>query len=162
MRIDIHDEGNHFAEQTRVYVEFRVFSVLVNRSDVVRHATVRLSRAPIEVRSGIARSSSGVPRKTPFSQTGSVGPSRSDTRTESGLSASPLATASTTAATCSAASRAGSPTTTMVANGIEFYLLGGSRKQVGASLVLLLSGLLLILMAYYLVSTHRAERAVAR
>jgi ABC-type spermidine/putrescine transport system permease subunit I len=56
----------------------------------------------------------------------------------------------------------GSPTTTMVANEIEFYLLGGSRKQVGASLVLLLSGLLLILMAYYLVSTHRAERASAR
>ena len=45
MRIDIHDEGNHFAEQTRVYAEYRVFSALVNRSDVVRHATVRLSRA---------------------------------------------------------------------------------------------------------------------
>jgi spermidine/putrescine transport system permease protein len=55
----------------------------------------------------------------------------------------------------------GSPTTSMVANEIEFYLLGGSRKQIGASLVLLLSGLLLILMAYYLVSTHRAERASA-
>jgi ABC-type spermidine/putrescine transport system permease subunit I len=56
----------------------------------------------------------------------------------------------------------GSPTTTMVANEIEFYLLGGSRKEIGASLVLLLSGMLLLLMAYYLVSTHRAERQVAR
>jgi spermidine/putrescine transport system permease protein len=52
----------------------------------------------------------------------------------------------------------GAPSTTMVANEIEFYLLGGSRKEIGASLVLLLSGLLLLLMAYYLVSTHRAER----
>jgi spermidine/putrescine transport system permease protein len=55
----------------------------------------------------------------------------------------------------------GSPSTTMVANEIEFYLLSGSRKEVGASLVLLLSGLLLMMMAYYLVSTHRAERAAA-
>jgi spermidine/putrescine transport system permease protein len=56
----------------------------------------------------------------------------------------------------------GSPTTTMVANEIEFYLLGGSRKEVGASLVLLLSGLLLLMMVYYLVSTHRTERESAR
>jgi len=56
----------------------------------------------------------------------------------------------------------GSPSTTMVANEIEFYLLAGSRKETGASLVLLLSGLLLLMMAYYLISTHRAERAAAR
>ena len=54
----------------------------------------------------------------------------------------------------------GSPTTTMVANEIEFYLLGSSQKEVGAALVLILSGLLLVLMAYYLVSTHRASREV--
>jgi spermidine/putrescine transport system permease protein len=52
----------------------------------------------------------------------------------------------------------GSPTTTMIGNQIEFYLLGGTRKELGASLVLLLSALLLVLMAYYLVATQRAER----
>jgi ABC-type spermidine/putrescine transport system permease subunit I len=52
----------------------------------------------------------------------------------------------------------GSPTTTMVGNQIEFYLLGGSRKEIGASLVLLLSLLLMVLMAYYLVSSQRASR----
>ena len=52
----------------------------------------------------------------------------------------------------------GSPTTTMVGNEIELYLLGGSRKDVGASLVLLLSLLLVAFMAYYLVSSMRSER----
>ncbi|MBB6473051.1 ABC transporter permease subunit [Sphaerisporangium rubeum] len=52
----------------------------------------------------------------------------------------------------------GSPTTTMVGNQIEFYLLGGSRKELGASLVLILSALLMALMAYYLIATRRAER----
>ncbi|WP_214110342.1 ABC transporter permease [Acrocarpospora catenulata] len=55
----------------------------------------------------------------------------------------------------------GSPTTTMIANQIEFYLLGGTRKELGASLVLLLSALLMVLMAYYLVSSRRAEEAGA-
>jgi spermidine/putrescine transport system permease protein len=49
----------------------------------------------------------------------------------------------------------------MVGNEIEFYLLGSSQKEVGASLVLVLSGLMLALMAYYLVSTHRASREVS-
>ncbi len=52
----------------------------------------------------------------------------------------------------------GSPKTTMVANQIEFYLLNSSEKERGAGLVLILSALLLVLMAYYLVSTHRASR----
>ena len=52
----------------------------------------------------------------------------------------------------------GSPTTTMVGNQIELYLLGGSRKEAGASLVLILSGMLMVLMAYYLFSAHRADR----
>ncbi len=55
----------------------------------------------------------------------------------------------------------GSPTTTMVGNQIEFYLLGGSRKELGASLVLLLSALLMALMAYYLVASRRAEEELA-
>ena len=52
----------------------------------------------------------------------------------------------------------GSPTTTMIGNQIEFYLLGGSRKEIGASLVLLLSAMLMALMAYYLISSQRANR----
>ncbi|GIH24087.1 polyamine ABC transporter permease [Acrocarpospora phusangensis] len=55
----------------------------------------------------------------------------------------------------------GSPTTTMVANQIEFYLLGGNRKELGASLVLLMSALLMVLMAYYLVASRRAEEVAA-
>ena len=54
----------------------------------------------------------------------------------------------------------GSPKTTMVANQIEFYLLNSSEKERGAGLVLILSALLLVLMAYYLISTHRASREV--
>jgi spermidine/putrescine transport system permease protein len=52
----------------------------------------------------------------------------------------------------------GSPTTTMIGNEIEFYLLGGSRTGLGASLVLILSALLMVLMAYYLFSTQRSHR----
>jgi len=52
----------------------------------------------------------------------------------------------------------GSPTTTMIGNEIELYLLGGSRKDVGASLVLLLSALLMAMMAYYLISSLRSDR----
>jgi len=52
----------------------------------------------------------------------------------------------------------GSPTTTMIGNQIEFYLLGGSRKEIGASLVLILSFMLMALMAYYLISSQRANR----
>ena len=52
----------------------------------------------------------------------------------------------------------GSPTTTMVGNEIEFYLLGSSQKAVGASLVLILSLMLMLLMAYYLVMTSRASK----
>lgn len=52
----------------------------------------------------------------------------------------------------------GSPTTTMIGNQIELYLLGGTQRAVGASLVLILSGLLLVMMAYYLVMTNRASK----
>ncbi len=48
----------------------------------------------------------------------------------------------------------GSPRTEMIGNQIEFYLRGTSQPQVGAALVLILSALLLVLMAYYLV-THQ-------
>ena len=55
----------------------------------------------------------------------------------------------------------GSPTTTMVGNQIEFYLLQSQEKGIGAALVLVLSVLLMALMAYYLVATQRASREVA-
>ncbi len=52
----------------------------------------------------------------------------------------------------------GSPNTNMVGNQIELFLLQGPLKNLGASLVLLLSLLLLVFMAYYLVLTQRASR----
>ncbi|MFZ0324326.1 MAG: ABC transporter permease [Actinomycetes bacterium] len=52
----------------------------------------------------------------------------------------------------------GSPKTNMIGNQIEFFLLEGPQKDVGAVLVLLLSFLLLFFMAYYLVLTQRASR----
>jgi ABC-type spermidine/putrescine transport system permease subunit I len=52
----------------------------------------------------------------------------------------------------------GSPNTTMVGNQIELFLLQGPQKNLGASLVLLLSLVLLFFMAYYLVLTQRASR----
>jgi ABC-type spermidine/putrescine transport system permease subunit I len=56
----------------------------------------------------------------------------------------------------------GSPKTNMIGNQIEFYLLQGPQKDVGAALVLLLSLVLLIFMAYYLILTQRASREAAR
>jgi ABC-type spermidine/putrescine transport system permease subunit I len=51
----------------------------------------------------------------------------------------------------------GSPHTNMVGNQIELFLLQGPLKNYGASLVLLLSLVLLVFMAYYLVQTQRAS-----
>ena len=52
----------------------------------------------------------------------------------------------------------GSPNTTMVGNQIELFLLQGPQKNLGASLVLLLSLVLMFFMAYYLVLTQRTSR----
>jgi spermidine/putrescine transport system permease protein len=52
----------------------------------------------------------------------------------------------------------GSPRTTMIGNQIELFLLEGPQKNLGASLVLLLSLVLMFFMAYYLVLTQRASR----
>jgi ABC-type spermidine/putrescine transport system permease subunit I len=52
----------------------------------------------------------------------------------------------------------GSPNTNMVGNQIELFLLEGPQKNLGASLVLVLSIVLLVFMAYYLVLTQRASR----
>ena len=52
----------------------------------------------------------------------------------------------------------GSPRTSMVGNQIEGYLFEGSQKNAGASLVVILSILLVAAMAYYLIQTDRATR----
>ena len=52
----------------------------------------------------------------------------------------------------------GSPKTTMVGNQIELFLLEGPLKNFGASLVVMLSLLLMFFMAYYLILTQRASR----
>ena len=50
----------------------------------------------------------------------------------------------------------GSPRTSMIGNQIEFYLFRGSQKAAGASLVLILSALLVVFMSTYLRSVSRA------
>lgn len=56
----------------------------------------------------------------------------------------------------------GSPRTEMVGNQIEFFLRGTSQPQTGASLVIVLMGLLVVLMAYYLVTIARSQREASR
>jgi spermidine/putrescine transport system permease protein len=56
----------------------------------------------------------------------------------------------------------GSPKTNMIGNQIELFLLQGPLKNYGASLVLLLSLVLLFFMAYYLILTQRASKDAAR
>lgn len=55
-----------------------------------------------------------------------------------------------------------SPKTSMIGNQITFYITASNERQVGASLVLIMSAALLVLMAYYLVSSSRAQRAYVR
>ncbi len=54
----------------------------------------------------------------------------------------------------------GAPRTSMIGNQIEFYLFRGSQKAAGASLVLILSALLVVFMYFYLRSVDRASRQV--
>jgi ABC-type spermidine/putrescine transport system permease subunit I len=56
----------------------------------------------------------------------------------------------------------GSPKTTMIGNTIYYYLAQGPQKNVGACLVIQLSMVLLLFMAYYLVLTQRASKEAAR
>jgi ABC-type spermidine/putrescine transport system permease subunit I len=56
----------------------------------------------------------------------------------------------------------GSPKTTMIGNTIYSFLAQGSQKNVGACLVILLSLVLLVFMAYYLFLTQRASKEAAR
>jgi ABC-type spermidine/putrescine transport system permease subunit I len=52
----------------------------------------------------------------------------------------------------------GSPSTNMIGNSIEESIQSGFSRGSGASLVLLLSAVLLVFMAYYLILTVRASR----
>jgi ABC-type spermidine/putrescine transport system permease subunit I len=52
----------------------------------------------------------------------------------------------------------GSPRTTMVGNQINLFFQGGPQRTVGASLVIILSLLMAVLMSYYLWTTVRASR----
>jgi len=55
----------------------------------------------------------------------------------------------------------GSPRTNMIGNTIYSYLAQGSQKNVGATLVIILSLVLLLFMGYYLILTQRASREVS-
>jgi spermidine/putrescine transport system permease protein len=53
----------------------------------------------------------------------------------------------------------GSPRTSMIGNQINLFFQGGPQRTIGASLVIILSALLAVLMSYYLWVTVRASRA---
>src|SRR5581483_8569416 len=55
----------------------------------------------------------------------------------------------------------GSPHTTMIGNEINLFFQGGPQRTVGASLVIVLSAMLAVLMSYYLYVTVRASRTGA-
>jgi ABC-type spermidine/putrescine transport system permease subunit I len=55
----------------------------------------------------------------------------------------------------------GSPKTTMIGNQINLFFQGGPQRTVGASLVIVLSVLLAMIMSYYLWVTVRASRSEA-
>jgi ABC-type spermidine/putrescine transport system permease subunit I len=51
-----------------------------------------------------------------------------------------------------------SPRTNMLGNAINLFVQGGSEKNLGAALVLVLMAILLVLMAYYVYATARDAR----
>jgi putrescine transport system permease protein len=55
----------------------------------------------------------------------------------------------------------GSPRTSMIGNEINLFFQGGPQRTVGASLVIVLSAVLAVLMSYYLWVTVRASRSEA-
>ncbi|MEP6641641.1 MAG: ABC transporter permease, partial [Gaiellales bacterium] len=52
----------------------------------------------------------------------------------------------------------GAPTTSMLGNQIDLYFHNTSQPTVGAALTLILSGFLVVLMAYYMITVARATR----
>jgi ABC-type spermidine/putrescine transport system permease subunit I len=54
-----------------------------------------------------------------------------------------------------------SPRTNMLGNQINLFVQGGSQKNLGASLVIVLMAILAVLMAYYLFQTARDTKRLA-
>ena len=52
----------------------------------------------------------------------------------------------------------GSPRTTMLGNQIDIFFHGGPQPSVGASLTMILSAFLAVLMAYYMITIAKAQR----
>jgi putrescine transport system permease protein len=52
----------------------------------------------------------------------------------------------------------GSPQTTMIGNQIDLFFHGGPQPSIGASLTLILSLFLAVLMAYYMITVAKAQR----
>jgi spermidine/putrescine transport system permease protein len=52
----------------------------------------------------------------------------------------------------------GAPTTSMIGNQIDLYFHGGPQPTIGAALTIILSAFLVVLMAYYMRTIHRASR----
>ena len=55
----------------------------------------------------------------------------------------------------------GSPRTTMLGNQIDIFFHGGPQPSVGASLTMILSAFLAVLMAYYMITIAKAQKEVA-
>jgi putrescine transport system permease protein len=55
----------------------------------------------------------------------------------------------------------GSPRTSMLGNQIDIYFHGGPQPSVGASLTMILSAFLAVLMAYYMITIAKAQKEVA-
>ncbi|MDX6593184.1 MAG: spermidine/putrescine transport system permease protein [Gaiellales bacterium] len=53
-----------------------------------------------------------------------------------------------------------SPTTTMIGNQIDLYFHGGPQPMIGASITILLSAFLVVLMAYYMLTIYRASKDI--
>jgi ABC-type spermidine/putrescine transport system permease subunit I len=52
----------------------------------------------------------------------------------------------------------GAPTTSMIGNQIDLYFHGGPQPTIGAAITIVLSALLVVFMAYYIWTIHRASR----
>jgi ABC-type spermidine/putrescine transport system permease subunit I len=55
-----------------------------------------------------------------------------------------------------------SPRTSMIGNQIDFYFHGGPQPTIGAALTVLLALFLTVLMAYYILTIHRASKELQR
>jgi len=54
----------------------------------------------------------------------------------------------------------GAPTTSMVGNQIDLFFHGGPQPTIGAAITIILSAFLVVLMAYYMWTVHRAAKEI--